>query len=134
MLTSDGHVSEGSGENLFIVRDGMLITPTLADNILEGITRSTLIHLAKDELGVDTVERQIDRSELYVADELFLCGTGAQVAAVGEVDHRTIADGNAGPVTSQLMKLYFDIVKGKNPKYADWCTAVYTTQVAAAST
>ena len=133
MLTSDGHVSEGSGENLFIVRDGVLITPTLADNILEGITRSTLIQLAKDELGVDTVERQIDRSELYVADELFLCGTGAQVAAVGEVDHRPIADGRAGPITSQLMKLYFDIVKGKNPKYADWCTAVYTTQVAAAS-
>ena len=134
MLSSDGHVSEGSGENLFIVRDGKLVTPTPADNILEGITRSTLIQLAKDELGVDTVERQIDRSELYVADELFLCGTGAQVAAVAEVDHRVIADGKVGPITGRLMKLYFDIVKGKSPKYAGWCTAVYPTEVGAAST
>lgn len=132
MLSADGHVSEGTGENLFIVRDGTLVTPSRAENILEGITRATVIQIAKEELGVDTIERQVDRTELYVADELFLCGTGAQISAVAEVDHRTIGDGKVGPVTSKLMKLYFDIVKGKNAKYAHWCTAVYPVKVGAA--
>ena len=134
MLTSDGHVSEGSGENLFIVRNGALITPTPAENILEGISRATIIQIARDELGIDTVERQIDRSELYVCDELFLCGTGAQISAVAELDHRTVGDGKVGPITAQLMKLYFDIVKGNSPKYADWCTPVYQATVGAKPT
>ncbi len=133
MLTADGHVSEGSGENLFIVRDGTLITPSPSENILEGITRSTIIQIAQDELGIETVERPVDRTELYVADELFLCGTGAQISAVAEVDHREIGNGKIGPITAKLMKLYFDIVKGNNLKYAHWCTAVYPAKVGATS-
>jgi branched-chain amino acid aminotransferase len=132
MLTAAGHVSEGSGENLFIVRDGKLITPSHSENILEGITRATVIQLARDEMGLETVERSIDRTELYIADELFLCGTGAQISAVSQVDHRTVGSGEIGPITAELMKLYFDVVKGRHPKYADWCTGVYPASVNAA--
>jgi len=126
MLNTDGHVSEGSGENLFIVRDGHLVTPALSENILEGITRSTVIELAKTELGIDTIERRVDRTELYVSDELFLCGTGAQISAVSEVDNRKIGNGEVGPVTSSLQRLYFDVVKGNNQSYAHWCKPVYS--------
>ena len=132
MLTAGGHVSEGSGENVFIVRDGSLITPARSENILEGITRATVIQLARDEFGLETIERPIDRTELYIADEMFLCGTGAQISAVSHVDHRTVRSGEIGPVTSDLMKLYFDVVKGKRPKYAHWCTSVYPASVSAA--
>ena len=124
VLTHDGHVSEGSAENLFIVRDGSLITPSPSDNILEGITRGAIIHLASEEMGLPIVERSIDRTELYVADEVFLCGTGAQVAPVTEIDRRRVGDGEPGPVTLRLQSLYFDACKGRLPKYADWLTQV----------
>ena len=125
VLNQDGHVSEGSAENLFLVRDGRLITPGENDNILEGITRATLVELAGEELGVDTLVRPVDRTELYVADEVFFCGTGVQIAAVATIDHRQIGDGRIGPVTRRLRELYFDIVRGRNSKYRQWCTPVY---------
>src|SRR6195256_4701847 len=125
MLTHEGHVCEGSAENIFIVRNGTLITPPESDNILEGITRATLIHLATEEMGLEVVQRCIDRSELYIADEVFLCGTGAQVSPVIEIDRRRIGDGEPGPLTSRIQADYFAICKGRNPKYRDWLTAVY---------
>ncbi len=132
MLTAAGHVSEGSGENVFIVRDGVLVTPGSSENILEGITRATVMQLARDEFGLETIERSIDRTELYIADEMFLCGTGAQISAVSHVDNRMVGSGEIGPITADLMKLYFEVVKGKNPKYAHWCTSVYPANVSAA--
>ena len=126
VLDQNGHVSEGSAENLFIVRDGILITPAVTDNILEGITRATLMQLAKDEMGIDTIERSIDRTELYVADEIFLCGTGVQIAAVTQVDRRPVGDGKLGPVVKELRELYFSIVRGENEKYMHWCTPVFS--------
>ena len=122
MLASDGHVSEGSGENIFIVEDGTLITPSPSDNILVGITRDTVIHLARDELGIETVERPIDRAELYIADECFMTGTAAHVTPVVEVDRRPVGNGKTGAITARLQKLYFDVICCKNDKYADWCT------------
>ncbi len=124
MLTHDGHVSEGSGENLFIVRGGKLLTPPLSDDILEGVTRSTVMQIALDELGIETIERSIDRTELYIADELFLVGTGAQISPVREIDGRIIGDGEIGPVTGALQDIYFDIVRGRSPKYRGWCLSV----------
>ncbi len=125
MLSPDGHVSEGSGENIFLVEDGRLITPAIYNNILMGITRDTVITLAKNELGLETVERSIVRSELYAADECFLTGTAVHITPVSEIDDRKIGVGSIGPVTSQLQELYFDIIKGNNAKYLDWCTPVY---------
>ena len=124
VLNHDGHVSEGSAENIFLVRDGKLVTPSPSDNILEGITRRTVMQIAGDDLGIETVERQIDRSELYVADEVFFCGTGVQVAAVIEVDGRPVGTGKLGPITEKVRDLYFDIVKGNVAKYKSWCTPV----------
>lgn len=124
-LTQDGHVSEGSAENIFMVRKGQLITPPLTSDILEGVTRATIIELAREELGIEVVERTIDRTELYLADEVFFVGTGAQVAPVAEIDRRTVGDGPIGPVTRQIQELYFDVVKGRLPKYRHWCTPVY---------
>ncbi|MEP7158051.1 MAG: branched-chain amino acid transaminase [Chloroflexota bacterium] len=125
VLTMDGHVSEGSAENLFIVRDGKLITPSVTDDILEGITRTALMQLAREEMGLETVVRSVDRSELYVADEAFLCGTGAQVSPIVDIDHRQVGNGEVGPITRQLTKLYFDTVRGKMPAYSDWLTPIY---------
>jgi branched-chain amino acid aminotransferase len=125
VLTADGHVSEGSAENLFIVKDGVLITPPVTDNILEGITRRRLIGIARDDLGIPTVERSIDRTELYGADEVFLCGTGAQISPVIEIDRRAIGSGRPGPVSRDLSRTYFDAVRGRNPAYRDWLTPVY---------
>ncbi len=122
LLNQDGHVSEGSGENIFMVTDGRLVTPVLEDNALPGITRETVMHLAKNELGMEVVERTVDRSELYLADEVLLTGTAAHLTPVVELDHRPIGDGEPGPVSSQLQKLYFDVVVGRNPKYLHWCT------------
>jgi branched-chain amino acid aminotransferase len=127
VLTQDGHASEGSAENLFMVRDGVLITPPVTDDILEGITRTALMELARRELGVETVERQIDRSELYIADEVFLCGTGAQISPVTRVDHRPVGSGEVGPIGGGLRELYFDAVRGRLPAYAHWLTPVYET-------
>jgi branched-chain amino acid aminotransferase len=125
MLSPDGHVSEGSGENIFLVIDGKLHTPATTCNILKGITRDTVIQLAQNELGVDTVERSIDRAELYSADECFLTGTAAHLTPVCEIDHRKIGDGKHGPLTSKLQKLYFEAIKGNLPEYQAWCTPVY---------
>lgn len=125
LLTMDGHVSEGSAENIFIVRQGVLYTPPPSDNILEGITRQTVMHIAREEMGLDVVERSIDRTELYVSDEVFLCGTGAQVAPVVEIDRRRVSDGEPGPVTLRIQDLYNGLVTGGNAKYAEWLTAVY---------
>ncbi|HET7082164.1 MAG TPA: branched-chain amino acid transaminase [Candidatus Limnocylindria bacterium] len=124
MLTQEGHVSEGSAENLFIVRDGILITPPGSDNILEGITRQHIITMAGD-MGILVKERSIDRTELYMADEVFLCGTGAQLAPVVEVDRRPIGTGKVGPITRRLHNLYFDAVRGSSDAYRDWLTPVY---------
>jgi branched-chain amino acid aminotransferase len=125
VLTADGHVSEGSAENLFIVKNGVLITPPVTDNILEGITRRRLIGIARDDLGIPTVERSIDRTELYGADEVFLCGTGAQISPVIEIDRRAIGSGRPGSVSRDLSRTYFDAVRGRNPAYRDWLTPVY---------
>ncbi len=122
ILNQDGHVCEGSGENVFMVSDGRLITSALEDNVLPGITRDTIMQLAQSELGLQLVERSIDRSELYLADEVFLTGTAAHLTPVVELDSRAIADGKAGPISSKLQKMYFDIVVGRNAKYRHWCT------------
>jgi branched-chain amino acid aminotransferase len=124
MLNDDGHVSEGSGENLVMVRDGKLITPERSDNVLEGITLESVFTLAREELGIDVIERTIDRSELYIADECFLTGTAAHVSPVIELDRRLIGGGAIGPITHKLQKLFFDVLVGKNPKYAHWLKAV----------
>jgi branched-chain amino acid aminotransferase len=125
VLTADGHVSEGSAENLFVVRNGILITPPVTDNVLEGITRRRLLEIARNDRGVETAERSIDRTELYVADEVFLCGTGAQISPVIEIDRRTIGSGRPGTITKDLSRRYFDAVRGKVPAYRDWLTPVY---------
>ncbi len=125
VLTDTGHISEGSAENFFMVRNGHLVTPPVTSNILEGITRDTVIQLAADEMGMRTQQRSIDRSEIYICDEAFLCGTGVQVAAVTQIEHRPIGTGSIGPVVSRLRDLYFDVVRGNNPKYKHWCTPVY---------
>jgi len=124
-LTEAGFISEGSAENIFLVRDGRLITPGLSEDILEGITRDTVIELAREELGIETIERPIGRTELYVADEAFLCGTGAQVSPMIEADKRPLGTGRIGPITAKLQALYFDVVKGKQKKYGHWLTPVY---------
>jgi branched-chain amino acid aminotransferase len=125
MLTPDGYVAEGSGENIFLVKEGKLITPASYDGILLGITRNTVIQLAKDELGMETVERHVGRVELYSAEECFLTGTAAHVTPVAEIDRRKIGDGEIGGVTKKLQKLYSKLIRGDNPKYLDWCTPVY---------
>jgi branched-chain amino acid aminotransferase len=125
MLSSDGYICEGSGENIFLVIDNKLVTPPCYSSILPGITRDTVIKLAQDELGVDTVERQVDRSELYTADECFLTGTAANITPVAEVDRRKIKNGEIGEITKKLKKLYSDVIRGNNPKYLHWCTPVY---------
>jgi len=125
VLTQQGHVSEGSAENLFIVRDGKLITSPVTEDILEGITRSTLIELAAKELGIETVERPIDRTELYVAEEAFFCGTGVQIAAITDIDHRPVGTGKIGPIVKQLRDLYFSVARGERKDYLGWISPVY---------
>jgi branched-chain amino acid aminotransferase len=120
LLTQDGHVSEGSGENIFLVLGGKVVTPPSSDNILMGITRDTVMKLAKDELGIDIIERQVDRSELYVAEECFFTGTAANVAPILEIDHRPIGTGEIGETTAKLQKLFAEVILGRNPKYSDW--------------
>ena len=120
VLTQDGHLSEGSAENVFMVRDGVLLTPSVNQNILEGITRRSVMELAAEELGMKVVERPLDRTEIYICDELFMTGTAAQVTAITKVDHRPVGTGVMGPVAEKLRELFFDIVRAKNPKYAHW--------------
>jgi branched-chain amino acid aminotransferase len=123
-LTSGGHVSEGGGSNLFMVRDGTLITPPVTDDILEGITRETIETLARD-LGYPFVQRPIDRTELFIADELFFCGTGAQVAPCVKVDGRAVGAGTIGPIAKAIGDRYFAIARGDDPSHPAWRTAVY---------
>jgi len=125
VLNEDGHIAEGSAENFFIIRNGQAITPPIYSNILEGITRRTVIQLLCDEVGIPVVERQIDRTEVFLADEAFFCGTGVQIVAIAEVDHRPVGAGKLGPVVSRLRQLYFDTVRGKIPRYKEWCVPVY---------
>jgi branched-chain amino acid aminotransferase len=132
VLTRDGHVSEGSAENIFMLRDGVVYTPPVKDNILEGITRRTVMTLLRDDLGVDVIERSIDRTELYIADELWLCGTGVQIAAIARIDHRPVGAGKMGPLVSELRELYFNVVRGRVAKYRHWNTPVYVKEATAA--
>ena len=123
-LTMDGHVCEGTGENIFLVVGDKLITPATSDNALPGITRDTIMKLGRDELGIETMERSVDRTELYLADEVFLTGTAAHLTPVGQIDKRAIGNGEIGSVTKALQDLYFDVIQGKNDKYLNWCTSV----------
>ena len=125
MLTSDGYVSEGSGENIFLVTGGKLVTPASYNVMLMGITRATTIKLAKEQLGIETIERPIERCELYIADECFFTGTAAHITPIAEIDRRKIGSGEIGEITSKLQELYSEVIRGNNPKYLDWCTAVY---------
>ena len=127
MLTNDGHVCEGSGENIFIVSDNTLITPPSSDNILVGITRDSVMRIARDEYGISTLERSIDRSELYATDECFMTGTAAEITPVIEVDRRPIGSGAIGPLTRKLQSIFFDVVHGRDVRYSAWCTPVYVT-------
>jgi len=124
VLDNNGHVSEGSAMNIFMLRDGVLVTPPVTDNILEGITRRSVIELARNELGLEVVERSIDRTEVMISEEMFMTGTAAQITAVTKVDHRPIGAGVMGPVTTKLRTMYDDILRGKNEKYETWNVAV----------
>jgi branched-chain amino acid aminotransferase len=124
VLDQNGHISEGSAMNVFMVRDGVVITPPVTDNILEGITRKSVIELLCNEMGVQVIERSIDRTEVSIADEFFMTGTAAQIMAVTKVDHRPIGRGEMGPITAGLRTLYEDVLRAKNPKYAHWNVAV----------
>jgi branched-chain amino acid aminotransferase len=125
VLTVDGHVSEGSAENLFMLKDGVFVTPPVTDDILEGVTRTLLMTVIKEELGKTVVERSIDRTELYTCDELLLCGTGAQISPVVEVDRRSVGTGKVGEFTQELQSIYFGAVRGESAKYKDWTIPVY---------
>ena len=122
MLNQDGHVCEGTGENIFVVHGDKIVTPTLESNVLPGITRQTVIDLAINELGLKVQERPIDRCELIDADEVFLTGTAAHIQAVGSIDHRLVGSGSVGHLTKSLQDLYFPIVRGQNLKYLHYCT------------
>ena len=124
-LTDSGYVSEGSSCNLFLVRRGQLSTPRTADDILEGITRNAVMEMAERELGIQTRERAIDRTELYDADEIFLTGTGVQISPVTKIEGRAIGSGQPGPITMELQRRYLNAARGDDPTYAAWCTPVY---------
>ena len=124
VLDQNGHLSEGSAMNIFMVRNGKLITPPVTDNILEGITRRSIMELARNELGLEIEERSIDRTEAFICEELFMTGTAAQVVAVTKIDHRPVGIGTMGPITAKLRQLFDDVVRGKNPKYESWNLAV----------
>jgi branched-chain amino acid aminotransferase len=123
VLTAGGHVNEASAANLFVVRDGVALTPPVSDDLLEGVTRKALMELLANE-GIPVETRSIDRSELYVADEVFLCGTGVQVSPVIEVDHRPVGSGAVGPISRLVRDRYFDAVRGRLPEYSHWLTPI----------
>ena len=125
VLSVDGHVSEGSAENLFMLKDGEFVTPPVTDDILEGVTRQLLIKVIEEELNLPVLQRSIDRTELYTCDELLLCGTGAQISPVIEVDRRPVGNGKVGEFTQELQGIYFSAVRGETPKYKDWTIPVY---------
>lgn len=120
VLDQNGHVSEGSAMNIFMVRDGVLITPPVTDNILEGITRRSIIEIARRELGLEVVERSIDRTEVFIAEEMFMTGTAAQLVAVTRIDHRPVGIGTMGPITTKLRTMFDTIVRAKHPDYLHW--------------
>ena len=122
MLNENGHVSEGSGENIFMIRHGQLITPGPADTVLEGITAKSVMQMAADDLGIEVVQREIDRTELYIADEVFMTGTAAHLTPIVEIDRRKVGEGRPGPITSQLSELFYDAIRGRSEKYKSWCT------------
>ena len=124
MLTQDGFVSEGSGENLFMLNNGVIYTPPVSDNNLTGITRDSAIEIARQEVGTEVVETRIRRSELYFADEVFLTGTAAHIQAVGELDNRVIGSGETGPITTKINEVYQESIRGNTPKYESWCTSI----------
>ena len=123
VLTANGHVNESSAANIYMVRDGVAITPPVSDDLLEGVTRKGLMELMRNE-GIPVLERSIDRSELYVADEVFVCGTGVQVSPVIEVDHRKVGSGAVGPLARLVRDRYFDAVRGRLPEYQHWLTPI----------
>ena len=125
ILNPQGKVSEISYACVYIVRDGVAITPPVSAGILESITRDVVRKLFQDELGVPVVERDVDRTELYIADEVFICGTGAELQAVGNIDGYTIGDGGMGPVVTKLEQVFHDIVRGKDLRYPEWRTGIY---------
>ena len=125
VLNQDGHVSEGSAANIFLYRNGEWATPPITDNVLEGITRRTIIQLMRDELNMKIVERTIDRTEVYLADEMFFSGTGVQISAITRVDFRKVGTGQLGPSTIALRKIFADLVHGRLAKYRHWCHPVY---------
>lgn len=125
VLSENGHVSEGSAMNVFMVKRGVLITTPTTENILEGITRSSIIEIATKEFGLQVESRQIDRSELYTSDELFFCGTGAQIGPITEIDKRPVGNAKVGPISAKLRDRYISICRGEDPKYSDWLTPVY---------
>ena len=127
VLTQDGHISEGSAMNVFMVRDNVLVTPPITENILEGITRRTMIELARQELKLPVVERTIDRTEVYLCEELFLTGTAAQVTAVTRVDFRPVGNSQMGPITTRLRQLFLDAVHGRIQKYCHWNVPVFAS-------
>lgn len=128
VLNDDGHITEASAANFFIVRNGSVITPPVNANILEGITRRTMMTLLYDEMNVPVIERNIDRTEVYAADEAFLCGTGVQIASISEVDRRPIGTGKTGPIVEELRNLFFAVVQGKVQKYREWVQPVYAAE------
>ncbi len=128
VLTQEGHVSEGSAMNVFMVKDGLLITPPVTENILEGITRRSVIELAQSELNLTVLERPIDRTEIYLCEELFLTGSAAQIVAVTRVDHRPIGKGGMGPITAALRDLFEKAIRCRLPKYRHWNTPVYVNE------
>lgn len=125
LLSHDGHVSEGSAENIFLVRRGVLYTPDPSQNVLEGVTRRAIMDIARTELGIEVVERSIDRGELYCADEVFFTGTAAGIAHVASIDRRPVGDGELGPITQRLAEIYQRIVTGREPRYRDWLTPAF---------
>ena len=128
VLNEDGHISEASGANIFMVRNGVVVTPPTNANVLEGITRRSLITLMRDELGLMVEERNIDRTEIYLADELFLCGTAVQIAGITRVDHHPVGNGELGDTTTRLSALFMDVVAGKVERYLDWLNPVYAKE------
>jgi len=126
LLSHDGHVSEGSAENIFLVRRGVLYTPDPSQNVLEGVTRRMIMEIARNELGVEVVERSIDRGELYAAEEVFFTGTAVGVCHVRSIDRRQVGTGELGPITQQLGGIYERIVTGREPRYQDWLTRTYS--------
>jgi branched-chain amino acid aminotransferase len=125
VLNQDGHISEGSAANVFMYRKGVWVTPPITDNILEGITRRSILQFMREDLKWECQERTIDRTEIYLSDEMFFAGTGVQIAAITKVDHRNVGTGQMGPRTAELKKFFLEVVRGNNSKYRDWCYPIY---------